>query len=219
MTPVEIIGWLAAAVGTVLGLPQLARLLRTHSVEGLSLIAWQIMLAVNLSWAAHGVRIQQPPQIITSAFSLFATAPILFLMSRHLGRRVSHVLAPGLAVAAVMVLVDQALGSAAFGMASVVPAVVSNVRQGLELVRAPDVRGVSGGFLGLAVLNQCLWFSWAMLVGDAGSIIAALVTGACVAFNLAWYLLRRIGVRALGSLDAASDWDAEAAVALVEAPR
>ena len=86
MTPVEIVGWGAALVGTVLGLPQVYRLARTRNVEGLSLPAWQAILALNIAWTSHGVILGQPNMIVPNVLGLGSTLPILILMSRELGR-------------------------------------------------------------------------------------------------------------------------------------
>jgi len=93
MSLLVLVGWTATAVGTVLGIPQLVRLARTRNVEGLSLVGWQAILAINLGWTAHGIRIGQPPQIVASAFSLVATLPILYMLARELGRRTLPTLA------------------------------------------------------------------------------------------------------------------------------
>jgi uncharacterized protein with PQ loop repeat len=198
---VEIIGWAGTVSGTILGLPQVMRLLRTGRVDGLSLPAWQAMLVVNLSWTAHGLSIGQLPQIVTSALSLCSTLPILYLTAQELHRRVLLVLAPGLLAAGILVGVDQVLGSAAFGAAAIIPAVVSNAGQSLELVRSPRILGVSVMFLILAVVNQGLWLSWAILVPDTGTIIAATVTGAITVFNLTWWSVRILGLGPLPTAD------------------
>jgi hypothetical protein len=52
----------------------------------------------------------------------------------------------------------------------------------------------------LAVVNQGVWLVWAVLVADPGSTISAASMGAMAAFNLVWYTLRRLGLRALFSL-------------------
>ena len=73
MSWVEIIGWSATAVGALLGFPQLFRLLRTRNVAGLSLLAWQAVLVLNVIWFTHGVRIGQGPQIVTNSVALVST--------------------------------------------------------------------------------------------------------------------------------------------------
>jgi uncharacterized protein with PQ loop repeat len=195
--PVELTGWLATLVGITLGLPQVLRLVRTRRVEGLSLTAWQAWMVVNLSWTAHGISIGQPPQILTSALSLCSTVPILYLMARELRRRLLPVLLPGLLGAAALISVDQIFGSAVFGTLAIIPAVIANAGQSLELVRSKRIVGVSVLFLILAVVNQGLWLSWAILVPDIGTTIVAAVTGTITAFNLIWWSLRILGLRPL----------------------
>ena len=181
--------------GTILGLPQVLRLLRTGRstavVDGV-----QAMLVVNPSWIAHGIVIGQVPQIVTSASESLLYHPILYLMARELRRPVLLVLLPGLLAAGVLIGVDQLLGSAAFGAAAIIPAVVANAGQSLELVRSPRIVGVSVLYLILAVVNQGLWLSWAILVPDTGTMIAASVTGIIAVFNLTWWSLRRRRSRA-----------------------
>jgi uncharacterized protein with PQ loop repeat len=70
VSAVEVIGWAGTVSGTILGLPQALRLVRTRRVDGLSLTAGRAMLVVNLIWTAHGISIGQLPQIVTSALSL-----------------------------------------------------------------------------------------------------------------------------------------------------
>ena len=104
-------------------------------------------------------------------------------------------LLPSLLAAGTLIAVDQLFGPAAFGALAIVAAVVANAGQSIELVRAPRIVGVSVLFLILAVVNQGLWLSWAILVPDAGTIIFATVTGTITVFNLIWWSLRRLGLR------------------------
>ena len=197
MSAVEVIGWVATVSGTILGLPQMLRLVRTGRVAGLSLTAWQAMLVVNLSWTAHGISIGQAPQILTSALSLCSTVPILYLVARKLRRHLLPVLLPGLLAAGALIAVDQIFGSAAYGTVAIIPAVVSNAGQSIELVRSARIVGVSVLFLILAVVNQGLWLSWAILVPDIGTMIVATVNAIVTVFNLTWWSLRVLGLRPL----------------------
>jgi uncharacterized protein with PQ loop repeat len=69
--------------------------------------------------------------------------------------------------------------------------------QSIELVRSPRIAGVSVLFLILAVVNQGLWLSWAILVPDIGTVIVATVTGIITVFNLIWWSLRTLGLQPL----------------------
>jgi hypothetical protein len=170
---------------------------RTRNVDGLSLIGWQAILAVNIGWMLHGVRIGQPPQAIASGFSLCATVPILILMSRALHRRAGVTLLPGLLLAAAMVAVDNLIGSAAYGSFALLPMTIALGGQSLALVRSPHVLGVSTPSMILGALNQCLWTTWAVMISDPGSMISTISAGFFVTFNIVWFALRRFGLRAL----------------------
>lgn len=196
MSLVTILGWVAALVGILLGLPQLIHLIRTRHTEGVSLIAWQTLLLLNLMWAVHGVLIGQWNMIVTNVFALLTTVPILVLMCRHRGLSLVRTLLPSVVGAAAVVAIDLGLGAAAFGVAALVPGTMVNAAQSVELVRSRSIVGVSPAFLVGAVLNQALWLSWALLVPEVGTIIAASVAIVITAFNLAWWGVRRAGVRA-----------------------
>ncbi len=195
MTPVLLVGWAAAFVGTVLGLPQVVRLVRTRNVEGMSLPAWQAILALNVAWAAHGIILGQVNLIVPNVLGLASTLPILVLMSRELRKNLALVMLPGLAVAGAMIAVDLTLGTAAYGLVALLPALFANAGQSLELIRSHRVVGVSPLFISGGVLNQVLWLAWGLLVVDAGTVITASVTLALTLFNLVWWGLRSLGLR------------------------
>jgi uncharacterized protein with PQ loop repeat len=192
----DVVGWLAVCVGMVVALPQLVRLARTRKVDGLSLTSWRSILAMNLAWAAHGIRLGAPALIITNSIGLCSTLPILFLLSRRFRRPLVPLLLPSLVVAAAMITVDHVLGSAAYGVAAITIALVSNVGQSMQLVRAPHVTGVSPLFVTMAVVNQAVWIVWGLLMKDAGTIMTASTVCGLASFNLLWYGLRRVGLRA-----------------------
>lgn len=196
MTPVDVLGWTATVVGTLLAVPQLVRLARTRNVEGLSLLSWQAALVINIAWAVHGLNIGQRPQLISSVLALLTTVPILVLMARTLGRPVFRTMLPSLVVAAFLVGVDLFLGTAAYGVVAIVPGVVITAAQSVELVRAEHVRGVSPLSMALGFVNITLWVTWALLINDPGTVIAVSTTWVVAFFNTVWYILRRLGLRA-----------------------
>ena len=195
MTPVLLVGWAAALVGTVLGLPQMIRLARTRNIEGLSLPAWQVILGLNIGWTSHGVILGQLNLIVPNVLGLASTLPILFLMSRELGRPLPKVLVPGVLLGIGMIATDVIFGTAVYGMVALWPAFFANIGQTLELVRSPRVAGVSPFFLIVGVLNQALWLWWGMLVNDAGTMITATTTLGITTVNVVWWLMRQLGLR------------------------
>lgn len=195
MTTVIVVGWAAALVGTVLGLPQMVRLARTRNVEGLSLPAWQLILGLNIGWTSHGVILGQVNLVVPNILGLASTLPILFLMSKELGRPLPRVLLPGIVLGAGMITTDLVFGTAVYGLVALWPALFANIGQTIELVRSPRVVGVSPFFLIAGVLNQALWLWWGTLVADAGTMITATTTLCITSANLVWWLLRQFGLR------------------------
>ena len=195
MSLVILVGWAAALVGTVLGLPQMIRLARTRNVEGLSLPAWQIILGLNIGWTSHGIILGQLNLILPNIFGLVSTLPILFLMSRELGRPLPKVMLPGIVLGIGMIATDLLFGTAVYGLVALWPALFANIGQTLELVRSPRVVGVSPFFLIAGVLNQALWLWWGTLVADAGTMITATTTLGITSVNLVWWLMRQAGLR------------------------
>jgi len=108
------------------------------------------------------------------------------------------VFVPGLLIAAIMIGVDLVLGTAAFGVVAIWPALFANAGATLELVRSPRVTGVSPLFLLVSVLNQALWLAWGLLVPDMGTQIAAAFTLCIVGLNLLWWAARKLGLRSFG---------------------
>jgi uncharacterized protein with PQ loop repeat len=195
---VVVLGWVAAIVGDSIAVPQVVRLMRTRDVSGLSLFGWQTIVAINVAWGVHGFRVGQANMLVANVVGLAITTLVLGLIARELGHNLVRLLIPGFLVAGLMVGADVLFGAGIFGAVAIIPAVVSNSAQSVELVRSPRVDGVSPLFLVLAVLNQALWFSWGLLVPEYGTIVSSSVTLAVTLFNLVWWSLRRLGLRAFG---------------------
>lgn len=192
----SVLGWAAAAAGISLGVPQLIRLLRTRDVHGISVPAWQALLAVNLGFGIHGIMLGQWNMIATNLFALGTTVPMLVLLSRELQRPLWRLMTPGVLGAAVLIGLDVAVGSAAFGVAIMIPGTVVNIGQTVALIRSHSVTGVSPLYMVMGVVNQVLWCTWAWLLPDIGTGIATSVYLTVVTFNLLWWVLRKLGLRA-----------------------
>lgn len=197
MTAEFIVGWAATCVAMLLSVPQIVRLVRTRSTDGLSLLLWQAMLTINLGWLAHGILIEATNMIVTNIVGASTTVAIQVLIIRARRLRAWRVVLPGLAGAAVLIGIDLGLGAAAFGIAAVVPALLANAGQTVELVRSPLITGVAPLFLVGQVVNQALWFAWSLLAGDHGTMITAPITGSVALLNVVWWALRKGGLRPL----------------------
>ena len=196
MTLILVIGWSAALIGIVSGLPQLARLFRTRDVNGLSLFGWQILLGLNLGWMVHGFLVAQVNLWVPNLIGLVTTGSVLYLMARVLHLSLLRTGVPGLITGALVAAADLLFGSAVFGTVAIIPAFLVNIGQSVELVRAPIIHGVSVATLIAGFATQLSWAWWGILVPEPGTIIAASATGVITGFNLLWWVFRKLGLRA-----------------------
>ena len=74
-----------------------------------------------------------------------------------------------------------------------IPLAIGMLGQTRDLLRAPNLGGVSGVYLGLVALIQYMWLSWGIAVGDVSIVICATVLGVISGFNLVWFVLRDRG--------------------------
>ncbi|MDR3069892.1 MAG: hypothetical protein LBU38_02635 [Propionibacteriaceae bacterium] len=197
MEPAFVLGWAGAFTSTVLGIPQLVRLLRTKDARGLSVFFWQLKLTGDLIWGFHGALIGQMNMLVPNVFSCVVTLMVLWALHKEHHRPFPALVVPGLALAVVMVAIDLCFGTFWFGVATSVLPVIGHGGQSIDLIRSPKVSGISPMFLIAFNVNQVFWICWAILILDAGSLITGISTGVMVAFNLIWWLLRKLGLPAL----------------------
>ncbi|WP_203567486.1 SemiSWEET family sugar transporter [Aestuariimicrobium ganziense] len=187
-----LLGWIAAVLGSVVGIPQAIRIIRTRAVEGISLLAWQSLLVTNIAWGTHGALIGEVNMLVVNVLAFFCTITVLFLMARARGKSLVAVFAPGVLLGLAMVAIDVWAGSAVFGTIAAIPGVGGLLGQSVALIRARSVKGVSMPFLGLTFANFVSWAAWGYLVDDAGTLITNVLTAAVSGFNLLWLVVRRL---------------------------
>jgi hypothetical protein len=102
--------------------------------------------------------------------------------------------APSLVLGLTTLGLDLTYGPVVFAIAAGLPSVIAQTLQFQELVVAPRISGVSLPFLALNWVNQALWLSWALLVGEQSITMVASTMGVLMGLNLLWALLRRRGV-------------------------
>ena len=191
---VEILGWVAAVFLAAVALPQVIKLLRTGTIAGISPSAWQILLGVNVAWTAHGLFTDHPNIWVPNLIFLVCSATIPTQLARHRERSVPRMFLPGVTLGSVAFALDVAAGPVVFGVAAVLPSATAQLAQLRELILAPSIQGLSLPFLTMNVANQSLWVSWALLTHEKSVTIASLCIGSLMTANLAWAVLRRLGV-------------------------
>lgn len=193
---IDVFGWVAASIGIAANLPQLIRILRVRTSAGVSLRLWQIQAATTGSWMVHGFIVQkaqmQWPNMLMAGFGLLIVVFIL----RDRRQRLAPQLLLTLAMWASLVSIEVFLGAVVFGFVVSVPQVWGQAAQLREMITAPDLSGVSAGFLGIMLVVQSMWFVFGIWTTDWALIIAAGATAALCLVNLSVYLVRWTRARA-----------------------
>lgn len=189
-----VIGWCAAVIGVSAYLPQFQRLMRSRSSAGLSLWTWQVTMAGTVSWAVHGVKIGALNVIVPNLVLAVLTFLIIRMVRRDRSLSWLRMLAPSVLIATLAVSADLAVSSVLFAIVIAVPGFSGMFTQLREIAVAPALAGVSGGFLGVSVVMQAMWTTWAALVGDSSVFMVAGLSAVVAVTTLAWFVLRRVGV-------------------------
>lgn len=170
----------ANVLGSVMALPQAARLLRLRRTDGVS-PAWAAMSAtINAGWVVYAVGVREWPIIPAGAVSVGAYLVIAYCLVRYSTRSAWSVVGSMLGVTVALSLVPLAAylvsGWAALGVAlgalygvQLSPAVVT-------VYRALDVSGVSTATWMIAWAEAVLWGVYGFPRADAG-LIALAATG------------------------------------------
>ena len=195
MTPLDLLGWLAAALGMASSLPQLVRLFRVRRTAGLSLSLFQLNAAASAAWAFHGFLVRQPqlqwPNLVVLVLSLLVV--VLITCDRRQSFWAKQVV-PALVVLA-LIGVDLWLGPVVFGILVALPYAVGVLSQLRSMRRATTLMGVSPVYLFVSFLVEALWFVWGVLVWELAITVSAATMGVLCGVNVGYWLFRRWGRR------------------------
>ena len=191
MTPIDLLGWFAAALGMASTLPQLVHLFRVRETSGLSLSLFQLNAAASAGWAFHGFMVRQPqlqwPNLVVLVLSLIVVAMIT--KDRRQSFWAKQVV-PVLVVIA-LVAVDLLLGPVIFGILVALPYAIGVLSQLRSMHRADSLAGVSSVYLFGLFLVEALWFVWGVLVWELAITVSAATMGTLCGINFGYWALRR----------------------------
>ncbi|AQP44199.1 SemiSWEET family sugar transporter [Tessaracoccus flavus] len=188
---IEVFGWVAAALGVSSNLPQLIRILRERTSAGVSVQLWQVTAASTAAWCVHGFLVSAPqmqwPNLLMAALSSL----IVVMVLRDRGEPVLRQFLLPTAVAALLIGSNLWLGALVFGLLVAVPQLVGQFSQLRLMIGAPDLTGVSLGYLSVILLVQTMWFIFGLATVDWALIVCAGSMVVICSINLAVYLVRR----------------------------
>ena len=76
------VGWVGVCLGACIGIPQLVRILRTHSTEGISMGTYIILVCAVSCYLYHAVFINSIVFTVTNLANLSVSGTILVLLIR-----------------------------------------------------------------------------------------------------------------------------------------
>jgi uncharacterized protein with PQ loop repeat len=202
---VDTIGWIAALSSASLAVPQGARIAITRSVAGVSTTTWQTMLIAGIAWTAHGLLYGTQQIIWPNLLLALTSAWVLWQLTAARRLPVVRTWSIPVVYAGLAFAGDITFGPLAFAALAFIPGAIGQFSQLREILRDPDLSGVSMVALLANLLNQVLWFSYALPARELAVLsisppMACIVGTSIVAL---WWRRRLAAARLAASDDAA----------------
>ena len=178
-------GYLGAALGVGMVVPQIVRIRQNPAMPGVSVLSWSLTALSCLTWLLYGVRGGVLPQIpgnvliVSGAVLVALTAPSVV----DAGARAAGIGLPAVGlVAAATVLPPQAIAYLAFGigLAAALPQTLTSFARA-----GADESAVSIPAWLMRAGSQAAWLLYAILLSDVAVAVAASVTLASALLLLA----------------------------------
>jgi uncharacterized protein with PQ loop repeat len=160
-----------------------------RSPAGISVLSWAVFLAVNATWLAYGIGVRNPYLAVNGLGAGVLNVALL----RRIDPRPWRTCAAVVAAAVPTVAVGVAVGWAPVAWWCVVMAAWLRWPQLAELVRAPDVAGVSLASWVLAAFNNVAWIAVGLQRDDPWLVAANVVLGLSSLAVVGLCLWRRTG--------------------------
>jgi uncharacterized protein with PQ loop repeat len=170
---IQYVGYLGAAIGVGMVIPQIVRTYRNRALGGVSVLSWALSGLSSFTWLLYGISAAELPQIPGNVFTVSGAVVIALAVpsATAQSRRGAAIALPALALVGIaLVLPPTALGFVAFGLG-----IVSMLPQTLRSLLRPagEVSAVSVPTWVLFGLSQACWLIYALVVQDVVVTISA----------------------------------------------
>ncbi|MCL2736404.1 MAG: hypothetical protein FWD75_07210 [Propionibacteriaceae bacterium] len=211
MSLITVIAVCGAIVAAGISVPQFLLVLRTRDTHGLSMTAWVISIGTSAAWLSHGLKNGEINQVWPNVWGVVVAFIILYFLRRNGRFRSWAAVLPGVALGALIIGIDTVVGTVAFGLTIIVPQAYGMIRQGIAVMRARQVTGVSIMAWVFQVSCQGIWAVWGAMTKEAGTFITSAIALVIAVFVLVWRILRELGMGPIGAQDPALVGRAEGA--------
>jgi uncharacterized protein with PQ loop repeat len=151
------VGVAAAAISVATALPQVWRLRRSPTADGLSPAAVVLGVLATLTWLVYGALQADPPQVVANVPGLAGAAAITALVVRRTATRPDGVLAAVGGWCLLLAAAWSAGGAFAVGCLGTVVSLVARAPQVVEVFRSRSLDGVSPASFALGCAAATLW--------------------------------------------------------------
>ncbi|MGE0878956.1 MAG: PQ-loop domain-containing transporter [Acidimicrobiia bacterium] len=170
MDAAGVLGPICTALSVGFVWPQVIRIYRLDSVEGLSPYGTMQGLTGCALWTAYGINKGIGPIIISNGAIGAAMVMIAAAQVRHKALSVRRLAVLALVVGAV-IAVTLSISVTLEGSIAIVVGVTSMIPQALYVTRTEDLSALSLPMYGLVLLSVLLWTAYALVLGDTQIII------------------------------------------------
>lgn len=176
-----VLGPICTALSVSFVWPQVIRVYRLNTVEGLAPNGTLQGLAASAIWTMYAAARGVGPLVVSNVVIGIAMFMIAVAQIRHRTLRVPKLLV----VAACIAIVgggSLAISTTLAGWIAIVVGVTSIVPQAVYAARATDLSGVSLPMYALILLTTILWSVYALLIGDWLIVITNILIAPCALF-------------------------------------
>jgi len=191
VSPVELLGFIGGGIGMFFGLPQARRVRAVGHGDGVSLMAWVLMFAVNASWASYGLRIGSPSVLLTNIVAAVVNGSVVLALVGHQRKPLVWLPAFALGLLAFVTWMPQPIVS--FVLVVLVFAQAPQLLESLRSMREGRASVVSLSSLQVSTVSLLCWGAYALLTHTS---LMILTTSLALSMNLAIIVLELLARRA-----------------------
>lgn len=165
MTLQNLLGLVASTLSMLFIWPQVFRVYRNNTVEGLAPLGALQGMSGSILWAIYGLAQTDIPLFGSNLLLSVAIALLGIAMTRH-GVLSRSVLSTAVTVVVGVGFVAASISTSLVGVLAFVIGALSVLPQTFKVLRDPDLNGVSVSSNSLLFVTACAWLSYGLTIGD-----------------------------------------------------
>jgi uncharacterized protein with PQ loop repeat len=199
----RVLGWWCTALSVAFVWPQVARVYRHRTVEGIAPKGTLHGGVASALWMLYGLALGDPAITVANAAVVLAMGLIAVQQVRH-GVLPGRVAVATAGAVAVVGGVGVALSPSLVGWLAILAGATSVLPQTVHVLRAPSLHGVSVPTYALLCLTTLSWASYGVGIGDSLVVATNLLVLPCAALVMArTWLFQQRAVDSSGDVEAA----------------